>query len=194
MQIKIVDYKPEWQQEYSDMAKRLRRAAGESVQRIDHIGSTSVDGLAAKDVIDIQVTVSDLEDPAPVEKLERAGFRLRNAVASDALVGIDENGDSDSKELRKRYFREPEGDRRTHIHVREAGRVNQRYALLFRDYLRSNPSARRAYELVKRRLAEVFPDDVDGCYAIKDPLMDVNFLGADHWSVIEKWSPDNDCH
>ena len=190
--IVIVEHRPEWEQEFAKVANEIRSATGDSVLRIDHIGSTSVKGLAAKDVIDIQITVGDLDDQTYVRRLINAGFRLRDGITTDVLVGTDETGDSGSKELRKRYFRERERERKLHIHVREKDRVNQRYALLFRDYLRENPSVRRAYEMVKRRLAELFPNDIDVYLSIKDPFMDVIFEGAQHWAVLTNWSASND--
>ena len=93
----------------------------------------------------------------------------------------------DGPELRKQYFREPEGERRTHIHVREAGRLNQRYALLFRDNLRAEGAPRQAYETVKRRLAGIYPDDIDGYLAIKDPVMDLIYVRAEHWVASTGW-------
>ena len=64
--------------------------------------------------------------------------------------------------------------RRVNLHVRVAGRANQRYPLLFRDYLRANAVAREAYAEVKRELARLHPADVDAYYAIKDPVCDIN--------------------
>jgi GrpB-like predicted nucleotidyltransferase (UPF0157 family) len=107
-------------------------------------------------------------------------------VGADLLVGLV----AGSPELRKQFFREPEGARRTHIHIREAGRLNQRYALLFRDYLRTDGGARQAYEAVKRRLAEVYPDDIDGYLSIKDPVMDLIYRGAEHWAIAMRWHPE----
>ena len=186
--IEIVDHRPAWWAEYSGIAQRLRDVSGANVVRIDHIGSTSVEGLAAKDVIDIQVTVKDLSNAEHVKAFESQGFRLKARINSDALVGLEET----SPELRKQYFREPEGERRTHIHVRELGRLNQRYALLFRDYLRADPNVRRSYEIIKRRLSEIFRTDIDGYLSIKDPAMDIIYRGAEQWAHVHGWQPSQD--
>jgi GrpB-like predicted nucleotidyltransferase (UPF0157 family) len=186
--IEIVDYQPAWREDYARIAQRLRDLGAANIVRIDHIGSTSVEGLAAKDVIDIQVTVTDLSDPEHLHALVGAGFQLRSGIDSDVLVGMDQN----SPELRKQYFREPDGERRTHVHVREAGRLNQRYALLFRDYLRAEADARRSYEAIKRRLAEVYPTDIDGYLSIKDPVMDLIYQAAEQWAHVQRWQPDED--
>src|SRR6476646_4887725 len=71
--IVIVDYRPEWPDEFAMVARPLHEALGEMALRVDHIGSTSVPGLAAKDVIDVQITVSDFT-PELEEAFERAGY------------------------------------------------------------------------------------------------------------------------
>ena len=93
--------------------------------------------------------------------------------------------------MRKVYFREPPGERRTNIHIRENGRLNQRYALLFRDYIRCSVTIRRAYELIKVRLAEIFPDSIEGYLYIKDPLIDLMFEAAQTWAEATNWVPDD---
>lgn len=117
----IVDYDPAWPTRFSEMGTALRQALGDVALRIDHIGSTSVPGLAAKPIVDIQVSVGSLEPVAP--------FR-------DPLVHLGLVHRADNPERTKRYFREAPGHPRTHIHVRRAGSFAEQYALLFRDFLR----------------------------------------------------------
>lgn len=76
-----------------------------------------------------------------------------------------------------------------HVHVREAGRANQRYALLFRDYLRADARAADAYAAVKRALATAAPDDFDTYYAVKDPACDLIIAGAEQWAERTDWTP-----
>src|SRR5438552_16157021 len=71
--IVIIEYRPEWAEEFTAIARPLREALGELALRIDHIGSTAVPGLAAKDVIDVQVTVRDLT-PDLEAAFQRAGY------------------------------------------------------------------------------------------------------------------------
>ncbi len=85
-----------------------------------------------------------------------------------------------------------EGERRAHIHIREQGRFNQRYALLFRDYLRSNDTMSREYEILKQRAAEIFPDSVDGYLYLKDPVFHIIFEAAETWAQTNHWQQDND--
>jgi hypothetical protein len=95
-------------------------------------------------VIDIQISAAALEPVAPFrEPLERLGFVYRE----------------DNAERTKRYFREPPGQPRTHIHVRRAGSFSEQFPLLFRDYLRTHADEARAYGTLKRRLAQQFRRD-----------------------------------
>ena len=76
--VTLVPYRPQWVEEFELMGRQIRGLVGGAALRIDHIGSTAIPGLAAKDVIDIQVTVVDLADPAGlIGPLHAAGFQLR---------------------------------------------------------------------------------------------------------------------
>jgi GrpB-like predicted nucleotidyltransferase (UPF0157 family) len=182
-------YQAAWPDEFIRLGQRLRATLGSAALRIDHVGSTSVPDLAAKDVIDIQVTVARLPDEQILDALRAAGFRPRDQLEYDSYVGLE---GVRSAELAKHYAREPEGERRTHIHIRQQGNLNQRYALLFRDYLRASLTTRRAYAISKFRLAEIFPQSIDGYLYIKDPLMDIIFEAATLWATAVAWQPDNE--
>jgi GrpB-like predicted nucleotidyltransferase (UPF0157 family) len=128
-------------------------ALGELALRIDHIGSTSIPGLDAKDIIDIQLTVSSFDDFQPVQSaLEEIGFALKPDYDRDHRPPGAQGPDSDWE---KRYFQPTQGQRPIHLHVRAAGRPNQRYPLLFRDYLRAHPAAAAGYASLKRVLAQL---------------------------------------
>ena len=186
----IVPHQRRWKGEFEALASRLRRIVPDSVLRIDHIGSTSVPELAAKDIIDVQMTVIDLDDLKDLRTaIHNCGFVFRNDIVSDNFVA---DTYPDPREWRKAYIREPEGERRVHIHVRELDRCNQRYALLFRDFLRANAAVRKGYQIAKVRLSKVFPECIDGYLYIKDPLMDIIFEGARLWADQTRWEPDSD--
>lgn len=187
-QVEITPYRAEWAEEFRGIGAALRAALGDLALRIDHIGSTSVPGLAAKDRIDIQVTVAALD---PVEPLVAAftaagGYRYREGYQWDHRPPGDASPD---EEWRKRYFATPEGGRPTNLHVRAAGRANQRYALLFRDYLRADALARGGYERAKIELARFHPDDLDAYVTIKDPICDIVMSGAERWAAAVNWRP-----
>lgn len=116
----IDDYDPARVGEFQGVGSSLRKVLGDVACRIDHIGSTSVTGLAAKPIIDVQVSVYSLEPmEAYLPQLEALGYVWRR----------------DNPEKTKRYFRKVPERRRTHIHVRKQGSWHEQYALLFRDYL-----------------------------------------------------------
>jgi GrpB-like predicted nucleotidyltransferase (UPF0157 family) len=142
--------------------------------RIDHIGSTSVPGLAAKPVIDIQVSVDRLEPVQPFcVPLQRLGFVYR----------------SDNPERTKRYFREAPGRPRTHIHVRRAGSFSEQFPLLFRDFLRANSEAAADYETAKRSLAGRDRLDSHAYTDAKGPIVWQIIRRADDWAQRTGWEP-----
>ena len=180
-EIVVADPDPTWPAQYAVLADGLAGVLGELAVRIDHIGSTSVPGLAAKDIIDVQITTTDLALVA--DALRAAGF-VHKPGLHDLLTGCD-----DVEQMVKEVFAERAGERRANIHVRLEGRRNQRYALLFRDHLRADPVVRDAYGELKRHLAEQYPDDVEGYYDIKDPVMDIIYRGAEAWAEATGWAP-----
>ncbi|BCE03798.1 GrpB family protein [Marinicellulosiphila megalodicopiae] len=186
--IKMTPYHPNWPDEYQKIAKQLRFLLEDVALRIDHIGSTSINELAAKDVIDIQITVDDISNTFIEQKLTSEGFVFRNEADCDNLVGLD----NDSIELKKKFFQELQGERRAHIHVRQIGRLNQEYPLLFRDYLRSHSTIKLAYAKIKIELAKYFSNDANGYYAIKDPYMDTVYQAAKLWAKQTNWQQDSE--
>jgi GrpB-like predicted nucleotidyltransferase (UPF0157 family) len=72
--------------------------------------------------------------------------------------------------------------RRVNLHVREEGRANQRYALIFRDYLRADPLAAGAYAQIKLALARLHPTDQEAYYDVKDPVCDIIIGAAELWA------------
>ncbi len=169
----IVPYDETWPDEFERISGMLREHLGEQALRIDHIGSTAVPGLAAKPVIDIQVSVSRLEPMAYKPGIEQAGYRHR----------------ADNEDRTKRYFREQEGRRRTHIHVREAGSWSEQFALLFRDFLRVNEIYRQLYAEEKKALAQRYsqPHERESYVAGKDPIIWQIMQEASRWSQRTGW-------
>jgi GrpB-like predicted nucleotidyltransferase (UPF0157 family) len=183
--IEIVPYDEDWPREFAEIAGPLRVALGEVALRIDHIGSTSVPELAAKDVIDMQVTVRDFDVPLEA-LLSSLGYIRRLDINGDHLPPL---VSGPASEWEKRYFQPPEDQRPSHLHVRAHERANQRYALLFRDYLRTHPVAAGAYAEIKHALARYHPEDWDAYYDIKDPVCDVIWSAAEEWARMTDWEP-----
>jgi len=185
--IVISSYDEGWPGDFRILADRLQEALGDLAIRIDHIGSTAVPGLAAKDIIDIQIGVADLGDPRIAAALIGLG-----ATPTDITTDHVPPGDPGSPaDWEKRYFRPPASWRRTHLHVRETGRLNHRYALLFRDYLRHSLAAAAAYGQIKRALARHHPDDLDVYYDVKDPVCDLVMHAAERWAADVSWSAES---
>ncbi len=184
MAVEIIPYQDRWPVEFQAIAARLRRALGELTLRIDHIGSTSVPGLAAKDVIDIQITVAALAEPVR-SAMATAGYILREGPYRDHRPPNAAGPDTDWD---KWLFASPAGQRHTHTHMRVLGRANQRYPLLFRDYLRAHPATAAAYAELKRRLAQHLADP--RMYPeVKDPAVDLIYLAAEDWAALTGWQP-----
>lgn len=178
--IAIVAYDERWPAEFARIGAALRAALGDLALRIDHIGSTAVPGLAAKDVVDVQVTVAALDAAALAAALAPLGYTLRDDISEDH---VPPGRDAAPAEWQKLYFRAPAGQRPTHLHLRQAGRANQRYALLCRDYLRSAPTAAAAYGQIKTALARLHPTDQDAYYGVKDPVCDLIADAAERWAA-----------
>jgi GrpB-like predicted nucleotidyltransferase (UPF0157 family) len=185
--VEIVSYQTSWAADFATIAQRLRQAAGDLALRIDHIGSTSVKGLDAKDRIDIQITVAQSADYDVLRtKLQSIGYECAEQVCCDHVPPW---GPFDDVQWEKRFFRPPANQRPTNLHVRVDGLANQRYALLFRDYLRVHPMVASAYAAAKRRIAQYHSDDSAVYCDIKDPVCDLIALGAQEWALAQGWQP-----
>lgn len=172
--IEVVDYDPAWPVLFAEIGAAVRAALGEVALRIDHIGSTAVPGLAAKPIVDVQISVASFEPLAAFkDPLERLGYVFR----------------ANNPELTKRYFREPPGTRRTHIHVRRAGSFSEQFPLLLRDYLRSHSVEAAEFATVKRRLAAQFPFDPARYTDAKNPYVWALIRQADEWAQSLGWQP-----
>jgi GrpB-like predicted nucleotidyltransferase (UPF0157 family) len=183
-EVEIIPYQTRWPVEFQGIAATLRQGLGNLALRIDHIGSTSVPGLASKDVIDIQITVA-VFDQRLTTAMQAMGYTQSKGIWSDHRPAY---GAEQTAEWEKWLFRPPAGQRRTHIHVRLPGRSNQRYPLLFRDYLRSHPAMAESYAELKRRLAQGLADPLT-YPEVKDPAVDLIYLAAEDWAKITRWQP-----
>jgi GrpB-like predicted nucleotidyltransferase (UPF0157 family) len=178
----VIDpYSERWPGDFARLGRRLRTVLGDRALRIDHIGSTAVSGLDAKDRIDVQIVVAALADANP---LGGAGF-VELAPVSDHQPPGDGAAVDD---WRKRLFQSPAEERAANVHVRLEGRPNARYALLFRDYLRVQPAAAAAYADLKRRLAAEVRG-IDPYTDVKDAACDLVMVAAEEWAATTNWEP-----
>jgi GrpB-like predicted nucleotidyltransferase (UPF0157 family) len=178
--IEIAPYNAAWPDEYRRLAERIRAVAPRG-SSLHHIGSTAVPGLAAKDVIDLQLSVDSIEE-MDVSAFAAAGFGLGRRLSDHAPPGVS----LAQEQLAKLLFKGL--GRAANLHVRQRHHFNQRYPLLCRDFLRATPEAARAYEAVKVALAARFPKDAGSYYAVKDPVFDIIMSGAELWAAKESWS------
>jgi GrpB-like predicted nucleotidyltransferase (UPF0157 family) len=143
--VRIVDYDPAWPHEAARELAPVGAALGDLAVRLDHVGSTAVPGLAAKPIVDLQVSVAALEPQAAyVEPLAAIGY---------LFVPF-----PDSPEYHF-FGKPPERPRTHHLHVCLAGSHEERRHLAVRDFLRADPGEAARYEAVKRESARLHPED-----------------------------------
>jgi GrpB-like predicted nucleotidyltransferase (UPF0157 family) len=138
-----------------------------------------------------KVSVAELSSVDAVRpRLKALGYEARPDITHDHVPAnvIENIGD-----WKKRFFTSGARNRPTNIHVRRLGAANQRYALLFRDYLRAHSTSAAAYGELKRRLASQLPDLLT--YAeVKDPACDLIMIAAEDWARWQGWTPGpTDC-
>ena len=138
----LAPYDPRWPALFEAEAGRIRSALGAAALRIEHVGSTAVPGLAAKPVIDLQVSVDSLEPQGRfIEPLAGLGYRHIPLGAFDAVYP---------------YFCRPtDAPHASHVHLCGAGSKQEREHLAFRDHLRRDPRDARRYLALKQRLARL---------------------------------------
>ena len=135
--VRLAGDDPRWPVLYEREAARIRSVLGDRVLLLEHVGSTSVPGLAAKPIIDILLVVADpADEPSYVTPLEQAGYRLV----------IRESG-----WYQHRVLKGPDTDINLHVHPPDSREIGK--LLRFRDRLRADPADRDLYERVKRQLA-----------------------------------------
>ncbi|MGI9123217.1 MAG: dephospho-CoA kinase, partial [Mycobacterium sp.] len=141
----VVPADPGWTDQATRIIARLNTACGHRAVRIDHTGSTAVAGLDARDIIDIQITVASLDIADELaDALLQAGYPRVEVITADASLG-------GSEQLwHKRFHASADPGRPTHVHIRMDGQPNQRFALLFVDWLNANPAAKAEYQDFKR--------------------------------------------
>lgn len=170
--IELASYDAAWAAQFEEWKERLLAALPAVPRRIEHVGSTSVPGLAAKPVVDIQISVDDPEDEANyVPAIESLGAQLRN------------------RDSEHRFFR-PYADRPrdVHIHVCRVGSVWERRHIVFRDYLRSSAAARHEYLQTKETAAARWGDDRIAYTEAKGETIQRLTRTAEDWARDSGWS------
>lgn len=185
----ITPYDPEWPAQAARAVARVRLVAGDKAVRVDHIGSTVVPGLAAKDIVDLQLTVSTLDDTdAIVDALSDAGFPRASGEWWDTAHGSEADG---VQRWVKRMHYGADPARPINLHVRSTENAEWWQSLLFPAWLRGNPDERDAYEALKRNLARAHEGDgsVDGYAEDKTEWIVAACERARAWAERTGWTP-----
>jgi len=140
----VADYDDRWPTYFEELAQPVRDALADLGAEVEHVGSTSVPGLAAKPIVDIDVVVRSVEDvPSAIERLRSLGYVYQGDKGIEG----------------REAFMWPPGARRHHLYVVVRGSPPHEAHVDFRDYLRAHPEAAREYGALKKRLAERHGDD-----------------------------------
>lgn len=191
----IAPWSPGWAGAAARLGDRISAVFGERDADVQHIGSTSVEGLPAKDIIDLQVSVDRLGTCDEVaDDLQSAGFVDVQALAPLAPgVARDHPRDAVSgpDQWEKRLYAGVDSDQRVIVHVRRRGAANWRYALLFRDWLRADAAARDEYAELKAGIAAEHARDAhfDDYARAKDFWFDRAAVAAEAWTRSCAWTP-----
>ena len=157
--VTVVPYDAAWKTAFEEIKKELEQAIGDLIMGIEHVGSTSVEGLWAKPCIDIDVVIRDYTVfDAVVRRLETIGY------IHEGDLGIKDREAfkySDKPQLHTHHLYVcPQASEELHRHV------------TFRDYLWRHPEAVQKYGAIKEKAAQLYPDDIDAYIACKSPWIE----------------------
>ena len=157
--VTVVPYNEQWKTDFEKIRQHLLPAVREIIVGIEHVGSTSVAGLAAKPIIDIDVVIKDYSVfDAEVEKLAFLGYIYEGNLGIKDREAFDYQGDTDLP--------------KHHLYVCPAFSAELKRHLAFRDYLRTHPEAVEKYGKVKQDGAKQFPDSIDDYINFKSPCIE----------------------
>lgn len=155
----VLSYQESWKDDFEQISKELQEAAGKLVLRIEHVGSTSVQGLSAKPIIDIDLVIAiDTDLSEVIQKLAVIGYVHEGNLGIEGREAFAYSG----KEHLQVH----------HLYVCPENSPELKRHLAFRDYLRSHPKAVLAYGKVKEEAAKLFPKDIDKYIAYKSSIIE----------------------
>lgn len=168
--IEVVEYNPKWNVAFETEKLLLSKAIGSNAVKIDHIGSTSVPGLAAKSVIDILVEVRSLQKLDETNKgIEALGYLIKG-----------ENGISG-----RRYFQKGACQRSHHIHAFQTNDLHLRRHIAFKEYLIAHPNVASQYGTIKKIAASKSDNDVNVYMGLKNDFIQKHEQLAIKWFTSE---------
>ncbi|WP_458457639.1 GrpB family protein [Pseudobutyrivibrio sp.] len=154
----VLPYDEKWKQDYIDIKTELSQALGELAISIEHVGSTSVEGLAGKPIIDIDVVVKK-------EKLNDAISALEN-------IGYIHEGNLGISGREAFAYEGKEHLQQHHLYVCPEDSLELKRHLAFRDYLKVHPEAVDEYSKIKMEAASLYPEDIDKYIEYKAPVIE----------------------
>lgn len=155
----VLPYDKKWKSDFEAIRKEIIAAIGDLIIGIEHVGSTSVEGLSAKPCIDIDVVIKDYSVfNTIVSKLEAIGYIYEGNLGIEGREAF-------------KYFNKPHLQTH-HLYVCPQQSKELHRHLTFRDFLRSNPEAVKKYGAVKEKAAQLFPDDIEKYIEYKSPCIE----------------------
>ena len=156
--IVVVPYDPQWAAEFERVRAFVAPALTGLALRVEHVGSTSVPGLWAKPILDIDVSIPSMADfPEAVRRLATLGYRHKGDLGIPTRESFAYEGEADFMSQ--------------HFYVCPADSPELKRHLTLRDYLRAHPDARDEYSRLKREGAGLYPHDIDGYIDHKGPFI-----------------------
>lgn len=155
----VLPYDPEWKNDFEEIKQEIVSAIGDLIVCVEHVGSTSVEGLSAKPIIDIDVVISD--------------YSVFDSIVSRlSAIGYTYEGDLGIKDREAFKYSDKPHLRKHHLYVCPQNSKELLRHITFRDFLRNNPEAVKKYSKVKETGAKLFPDNMDKYIEYKSPCIE----------------------
>ena len=158
VRVNVLPYDRAWANAFEDIRREIEQAAGEWLVGVEHVGSTSVEGMSAKPCIDLDAVIPSYEVFAKV-------------AARLAMIGYEHEGDLGIPGREAFRYRDKPHLMTHHLYVCPQDSAELHRHVAFRDYLRSHPEAAARYSRIKEEAARLYPNDIDGYMAYKAPCI-----------------------
>ena len=161
--VTVLPYDKAWKSDFEAIKKEIETAVGDLAIGIEHVGSTSVEGMSAKPCIDLDVIIKDYTD-------------FDDLVSRLAAIGYIHEGNLGIKDREAFRYSDKPHLKTHHLYVCPADSEELHCHITFRNFLRTNPEAVRKYSEVKETAAKLFPNDIDGYIRYKAPCIEKLYL------------------
>ena len=157
--IVVLTYDEQWKNDFLQIKAELTNVLGQLAIEIEHVGSTSVQGLSAKPIIDIDVVIKEYNE-------------LKNVISALEKIGYQHEGNLGIAGREAFQYDGNEHLRKHHLYVCPEDSPELKRHIAFRDYLQTHPDAVREYSRIKEEGAELYPDDIDRYIEHKSPFIE----------------------